>query len=291
VQQLNAQLVISETLKDIESFFFHSSKFSIKKEYCSSSKQHASIKGSGPKARLIFSKEFCHFEVKNTDDLFEVMIIVCHEVAHYLNKHTDYKDTEAIDFTAIEAWADFFGARIFLTTITYGKKTQKQIKKFSGELEQGEILSSIGRALYSIYNYFYLTNTDHRYQPARVRVLLFTSGTSSFFYRLYGELKPKFTLYVITKILNEAGLTEIISKEHADWEKESKIGEKIRTIHKEIQGHNIAITKGIKPQYIPLLVTNYQLTEAEVSRNQKVLIEQVKATGLDFEIEDFIVKA
>ena len=148
--------VANELIKDIEGFHFHSSNFKIKKEFGRASRLQASVAGIGDDKRIKLSKDICEFEITNLVDLFYVAIIVCHEVAHYLNNHTSHIDKSSVDFTALEVWADFFGARIFITAITFGSRTQKLIKRFCSEIEQEQILISIGRAIKDIYKYIYL---------------------------------------------------------------------------------------------------------------------------------------
>jgi len=61
--------------------------------------------------------------VQSVDDAMFFLIIIGHELAHYVNKHLAHTDESKIDSVAIEGWADFFGARIMFTLITYGNQT------------------------------------------------------------------------------------------------------------------------------------------------------------------------
>lgn len=283
MQNLNGKSVAEAVFKDIESFFFHSAKFAIRKEFNPSGLHHASLKGKGDSARINLSKDFCEFEIDTVENLFFVMMTVCHESAHYLNKHNDHEDSNKTDFTAIETWADFFGARIFITVITFGKRSQSLMKMFMPELNQDAVLRAIGRAMKKMYQSIYLPTTDQRYPAAIERVLIFNAGVTSFFYRIYDSLQPKWTIYMLKTMLNESELTDIAAQHNADWSRHSQIANASSSIHKSIQGVDISITKGMKPQYISLLVTNYNLSEHEKRQRGKRLEEQVKIIGLDLE--------
>ena len=280
---LLAKDVVNALIKDFESFYYNSAKFKIRKEFDSSSRLLASCVGVAERKRIRFSKDFCDFEVKTTDDLFFVAIIVCHEIAHYLNSHSEHKDQESIDFTAFEIWADYFGARIFISSITFGSKMQMLIKRFNSVIDQDKIISSIGRAILDMYESIYLPTTDKKYPSAIERVLIFNAGSTSFFYRLYGELTPQFSTKFILTILKESGLTNKASEYHRSPDEELKIQKKIIDMHKTLQGNDASITKGLKPEYYPFLTTNYIQSPQETKDNREKLYKQISDLGFNAE--------
>ncbi len=278
--------IADSLFQDIERFFYHSSGFKLRREFDSKGALHASIKGKYSDARIRLSVDFCHYEASNLDDLFYVLVILCHEVAHYLNRHNDHDDEDDLDVTAIEAWADFYGARLFMTSITFGKRTQSLILEYCAQIDQDMVLDSIGRAIRSIYNEVYIPNTDERYPPALERAFIFNSGVTSFFYRIYGDLKPEWTAHVLLKLLRNSGLSELAENHHIDWDVFSKQTARSSTIHQSLQNNEMAITVGLKPMYIPILVTNYKISKAEKQNSKNKLKEQVKSVG--FDLDDFI---
>jgi hypothetical protein len=280
VSPFNGKFVADAILKDIESFFLSSAKFSIRREFNSLGRLPVSFKGRGDQARITLSKDFCEHKINNIDELFVEMIILCHEVAHYLNKHNEHKNINKIDVTAIEAWADYFGARIFLTAITYGKKCRALIQRFMITIEYDAVLCAIGRALSKMYQSIYLPNTDRRYLPAIERVGVFNAGVISFFYRLHGNLKPAWTIYVLRKLLNEANLVQIYAAHNTNWDNQEEITRISSEIHQAIQGIDIAITKGLKPCYVRFLVTNYIVSPYEKYQKGNQLNNQTKKISL-----------
>jgi hypothetical protein len=278
--------IVEILFRDIERFFYHSSGFKIRREYDSKGAMHASIKGKYSDTRIRLSIEFCHYEVDSLDDLFYVLIILCHEVAHYLNRHNDHNDEDDIDITAIEAWADFYGSRLFMSSITFGKGIQSLMLKYCSQKDQNVILDSIGRAIRSIYDEVYIPNTDERYPPALERAFIFSSGVTSFFYRLYGELRPEWTTHVLLKLLRNSGLCDLAENHQTDWDAVSEQTARSSDIHQSLQNNEMAITVGLKPEYIPILVTNYKISETEKINSKNKLKKQIRSIGLD--LDDFI---
>lgn len=285
--KLTGKEIAEIAFKDFENFFYYSSGFSIKKEFNSQGLHHASLIGAGENTRIKFSEDFCNFEAKTLTDLYFVLIILCHEIAHYTNKHNNYTDKDKIDFTGIETWADYFGARIFMCIITFGKKTKGAMSAFDKNWDQDVVLKAMGSALSDIYKLF-INTSDARYPVPIERILTFNAGATSFFYRVYNELKPAWTIHVLTILLNESGLKDIAANHAPDWDKQAAISNRNSEIHKSIQSNNIAITKGLKPEFLSLLVTNYNLSEQEISRNKEKLQDEAKSIGLD--LEKFINK-
>jgi hypothetical protein len=268
--------VAEAIFSDLESCFYYSSKFRVDREYSESAKHHASFVGSGETSRIRMSRDFRDFEVNTMVDIFYVAIILCHECAHYLNKHNDHTDTENLDFTAIETWADYFGGRVFGVLITYGKKIKSIMTELQCEWGQKIVIENIGLAVKDIYHNIYLPNTDNRYNKPIIRVLVFNAGFISFFYHVFNELKPRFTLCVVLTIIKKAFLSEEMGSENPDWEQHSNIAGRVGDIHKSIQGYQIAITPGIKDKFVPILVTNYQLSSDEIEINKNKLIGQME---------------
>lgn len=278
---IKGKIVAEAIFKDVEGFYYHAAKFSIKKEFNSKSRHHVSLRGSGEQSRVALSKDFCEFDITSIGDLLSALIVISHEIAHYLNRHNDRQDRKEIDFTAIETWADFFGARIFMTAITFGKKSQYLIKRFIEVMHQDSVLPAVGRAIGDIYEKIYKHNTDARYPQAFERVLIFNAGTTSFFYRLFGEINPSWTIHVITTLLREAGFAERAGQHNPNWAEHDEIVKTASFIHREIQGDKASITHGLKPQYIPLLTTNYQITPDQEKSYRKKWMTEIEKIGLN----------
>lgn len=283
---MNGKTIIQDLAKDLEGFFFNN-KLSIKMEFDSNSIHHASYVGSDKNERIRFSKDLCDFEPKNLSDFFFIAIIVCHEFAHYLNSHNSTEDSDNLDSAALETWADYYGARLFMTLLTFGKRTAKSIKGFIDPINQEVILISIGKALADIHKRIYEQNTSRKYQPPLERVSIFCAGITSFFYRLYGEVKVKWSACVNLTIVRAAELAEQLGDNQVEWCTQDTIAKKVIIKHKEIQGHDYAIRKGLKPLWYSFISTNYGLSDAQIEQHKNNLVQQIEKQGIDLRDESF----
>ena len=220
--RMNGRTIIQNLASDLENFFFYN-KLSIKMEFDSDSVHHAVYVGKDNNERIRFSKDLSSFEPNNLSDLFYIAIIACHEFAHYLHRHNSTEDSDNLDSMALESWADFYGARLFITLISFGKRTVKSIKEFIDPISQEIILKSIGAALFDIYKYIYAHNTSDQYTPPFERVSIFCAGVTSFFYRLYGEVNAKLFVYVNLTIVRAAELTNQLGANQVDWSTQETI--------------------------------------------------------------------
>lgn len=284
---VTGKVIAEAVFSDLESCFYYSSKFRVAREYSNTARQPASFVGSGARSKIRMSSDFRDFKVNSLADIFFVAIILCHECAHYLNRHNDHKDSESLDFTAIETWADYFGGRVFGVIITFGKNIQKIMSKLQPGWDQKVVVEAIELAVKKIYDSVYLPNTDKRYIKPIDRVFVFNAGFTSFFYRIYNELKPDFTLWVLLTIMRSSSLSAQMGSANPDWDKHSEIAKRVGDVHKNIQQYKIAITPGIKEKYVPLLVTNYQLSSEEIEKNKSRLIDQAERFGLKIDRAHF----
>lgn len=277
---MNGKNVVIDLAKDLERFFFHN-KLNIKMEFDSNSRHNASYVGTDQNERLRFSKDFCDFQISTLRDFFFIAIISAHEFAHYLHHHNNVEDEDDIDSMSLETWADFYGARLFFTLITFGKRTNKSMSKIQSPLDQNIILHNIGLALSDVHEYIYKVNNSKKYQSPIQRVSIFCSGVISFFYRLYGTVKVEWSSYVNITILRAAGLSQSFGDENVDWPFQEELISLTLSKHREIQGRKFAITMGLKPFWYQLISTSYALSDLEVEKHKLDLIEQVESQGIN----------
>lgn len=277
---MNGKIIIQDLAKDLQGFFYHN-KLSIRIEFDSNSIHHASYVGADDKERIRFSKDICDFETKNLSDLFYVAIIACHEFAHYLNSHNSTTDVDNLDSLALETWADFYGARLFVTLITFGKRTQKSIKSFINPITQGEVLENIGKALSDVNKFIYEQNESPKYPPPPERASIFCAGVLSFFYRIYGSVNVAWSAHVNMTIIRASKLTEKLGENKVDWAAQDVITKRALNKHKEIQEQDYAIRKGVKPIWSSLINTSYDLSNSQIEEHKNHLIQQIEKQGIN----------
>ena len=260
--------IANAAFSDIESFFYHSSNFKIRKELnVANMREHASYKGEGDSARIKLSIDLCSNENHSLEDYFFTLLIICHELAHYLNYHNSHEDSETADSLAIEARADNFGAQIFLTLITFGKSTKKNMNLISSNINQ-EILSvEIGKAIGKIFTLLFSNNVSAKYPSSEHRVFLLVAGFLSFFNRFFGGLSELWTIQFILRVMRN-GNPIMMQPESDIEEKAEQISEKISEIHKDLQLKNIFMVSGLKPIYGYFLTSIFNLTDSEKEQHQ-----------------------
>ncbi len=213
------------------------------------------------------------------------MIICSHEVAHWLNKYTEHEDQAPIDSLAIESWADYFGMRLALTTLTHGRRLNEILNKFRtpalDAARSATLLSSCGFALKKVYENIYLRGSDAPGYPAPPeRVYTIAAGTISFFKRAIGKFDLGSTLFTIRNIiLTPFSNSEALSTDF-DFSKTQQTSEKIIDIHPSLKGLNEMITPRVKPEFLNLISTNY-LGHEENAEHREKLQSVVRGWGLD----------
>lgn len=166
--------------KDLESFFFHSSRFTVRREFDASVNGHASLKGSGVDTRIALSKDLCDHRHESISDYIFTLLIISHELAHFLNYHNFHYDLTPGDTVALEARADNFGAQVFATIMTFGKKTQRNMLALSEKLEQKNLTEAIGQAIGRLYAVLYTPGFHSKYPNPVHRAFATISGLLSF---------------------------------------------------------------------------------------------------------------
>ena len=280
---LTGKDVIQHAISDIEGLFKTSARVKIKIELNANQREHIMFSGSSSEtgattnnARIRFSQDVCAMPIFSADDAMFLLVIICHEVAHYLNKHhrhIDDNDKAVSDGKTIETWADFFGGLILMTIITSGKKTHTMLNKLGVDNDQNKMLESLGLAISRVYQAIYIPNISKHYLPPIQRVSVLLSSFTSFFKRLFNKFDPSWDAYVLTTILGHADLMDAYIQQEADFNELKVIRDQSISIHQTIQQQATAVTQGLKPKFEPILRTNY-INPPSVKEYKAQLMEQ-----------------
>jgi len=273
--QIFGRDVVENAFHDIEQAFLSSASFSVNRELDVPMRQHVSFVGSGEKSRIRVSKGLCDFPVVVLEDYFFVLLSVCHELAHYLNRHNDHKDQSELDYKALEVWADFFGTRLFMFLVSFRTRTRQALEKCCEQLNQEAVLKAIGKSLSEIYRTIYAGCVSDHYPPAGERVHIVNAGVLSFFYRLFGGLEPKWTLYVLMTISREARLYQQIGSTEVDMAEHEILSTRIMEIQTSLQAQRRQITPGLNPLWEPLIGTGYGVSAEQVAKNREQILAEI----------------
>lgn len=268
--------IANAAFSDVDSFFYHSTKFEVKRELnVSGMREHASYAGTNENSRIKLSSDLCAFEALTLEDYFFVLLIVCHELAHYLNFHNAHKDQGREDKVSIEARADNFGAQIFLVLITFGKSTKRNINKINGNLNQELLTVEIAKGLGRLYQQVYTQNSSRFYPKAEHRVLLTVSGFLSFFNRYFGRLEKHWTVRFVLEIIRN-GTSGMMDGDPDVVEEAEKVSKRIDTIHRDLQRGNSFMIKGMKPLFGYFVLSNFDVSNSERESHRARLLEMVE---------------
>ncbi len=269
--------------KDLESFFEDEANFTLNLELDSNSVQHASVVGIGDKLRVRLSRDFCSAQVSGIDDLHYFLFVVSHEIAHYLHSHNEHKDESDYDSKSVEAFADFFGARVMMTLLTYGQCFIKLYEELEFRFHSGEVLNSIGCAISRLAETLFNTSSD-LYSNRITRVGHCSAGITSFLDKQFSSINVQRSVDVLTRIYTAGNLPTIFKLEAEQFNMDPNLILRSDEIHKNIQGIDLGITKGVKPIFAIFIGTSYSSTEA--SRNMQMSIRRSLAQKQGFDIPE-----
>ncbi|WP_374090994.1 hypothetical protein [Methylomicrobium lacus] len=261
--------------KDLESFFFYSSKFEVKHELEVNICSLASYIGSGASSRIRVSKDFCSYSNNSLDKYFFSLFVISHELAHYLNFHNSHRDRNRDDTVAIEARADNMGAQIFATIITFGKRTKANLKNINPDINQFVLAENIGSSLGSLYSETFFPNKHPSYPDPTHRIFSMIAGLLSFFNRLFGHLPENWTMWFLLTLLRSSDLLSRTNPEDA-LNGSEEILDNIYEIHRNLQDREPLMRYGVKPPYGLFLFSNFQQSEKERKEHRARLEQMVE---------------
>lgn len=273
--------IIKAALWDIKSFFVkgRSPKFEVDIG-SRAMRDHASFAGKGNKSKLCFSKDFCSFPINNIDDYNFSLMIISHELAHYMHKHNDHIDVDTFDTKSIEAWADFFGAKVMMSLMTFGQKNMELQKELGFKFHSGDMLNSIGICLYKLACTLFNIE-DERYSNRITRVGYCAAGVTSFLDAYWGDMKVSRSMDILTRLYSQGELIEWITSENESFSLDKLIIERATEIHRNIQGYQLAITKGLKSNMIPFIDTSYRTSPVMRDLYVKFRVQQAREQGYE----------
>lgn len=206
------------------------------------------------------------------------LLMIGHEVAHLVHKHGDIWDEPQRDTVALEAWADWYGAKVVMTLLYYGPIIMRYRRHFFPQTEIDDLLKGMARAVERLVATVY--NDNPRY-PAKIeRVGLTICGVWSFL-RLM-KIKDGFDFYtrVTLYLLGTEKVHELVLFAD-DGVFDPAILARIRKLHKALQGEDAAIALGMKPEAMRFLHTTWDQSDEELMVSQALRRIELEALGHD----------
>lgn len=273
--------------EDFEHFFLPFAKPVIAIEV--NSTHHACIRGDGESARIVIPVDMAREVINEPDRLFFHLLILGHEIAHLMHRHLHRaREQDVADYRALEYWADFYGAKVVMTLITYGPRVQSIFKSFfTGTQFFETALESIGRAVGRLVQTVYVDSD--RYPKKLLRVGLTSNGITSFLRREMTDPPPIWYFSVFKRIHASPAVRELmlLNPEHAKFDIDPI--ERARDWHRTMQGASPAITPWFKPEVLEHLHTSFDQTDEERAASERIRLEELQAAG--FLLDDALLKS
>lgn len=277
--------VFKSAIHDLESFYKEEYAFRVKVNYSDNYWQHASIVGRNENSTIRFSSDCCSQRINDSRDLFVALLIVCHELAHFLNHHNYFISSEDEDNRIIEAWADNFGSKIFMVLITFGEKTSDLCKKFEVPEHAGDRVNLIGDAFKKLCNMFY-RNESKKYHYRIERMMHICAGISSFLQFYWGRLDIQLTVDIYLRLYESSGMYDIIETDLEFFPPSNDNFDKIIEIHFPLQNNQPAITLGLKKQYRKYIDTAFLKDLSMIKDYRRVFYQTAIAQAEKYEVSE-----
>ena len=282
--QLTGLDVIEAFKRDVEGFFYPDSGFVMRTVVQGI---RTVYRGNAEQGGIILSSDLASCEVDSLERMMFILLVLGHETAHLLNVHGGYRDESDEETKALEVWADFFGTKVALVSMTIGERIHGMVTSLPGGDGTRSRIEAIGSAI-GLLGTSYFETDDARYEPAPIRVATCVAGVMSSldtFWRLNGIARDvERSLALQMRLYESPAMREILGRTAAAEPDPGQITS-IRRIHQVIQGDRDAITVGMRPEPAAWLRTNYEGNEeeraAESVRQLKLLKVELARLGLD----------
>ena len=285
VRIVTGEWLAKTAAKDFETFFLPGQKIDVRIDITSIN--FPCIRTNSAGSRIIIPREMAADRIEDAANFFFHLLMVSHEIAHLVHKHTLAGRQENADHMALEYWADFYGAKVMMTLVTHGGGVSELFREFyPGESVFDEALTSIGDAVGRLVTNVYADNA--RYPSKLLRVALTCNGISSFLRHLYASISQttgrtataKWYLQVFNRVFSAPSVRELmlLSPESAAFDPEPI--ERSRAWHREMQGEGVAITPGFWPDFLVYLHTSFDQTDEERAMSEAMRVAEFRQAGL-----------
>ncbi|WEK01290.1 MAG: hypothetical protein P0Y59_06285 [Candidatus Sphingomonas phytovorans] len=238
----------------------------------------ACIRRSGDETRIVIPPDMAREEIDSPDRLFFHLLILSHELAHLVHRHLYAGVQEAADYRALEYWADFYGAKVMMTLVTFGERVNKIFRVFFPATHFFEAaLESVGRAVGRLVETVY--TDDDRYPPKLLRVGLTSNGVTSFLRHDMINPPPIWYFSVFKRVFASQPVRELMLLYPEQMDLNVDPIERARKWHREMQGDKIAITPWFKPEVVIYLHTSFDQTDEERAASERMRLEELQAAG------------
>ena len=277
--KLSGEVLANMALQDFADFFLPGHQLVIPLTI-GDTRSHASAKSRGPKRWIAISRDMADHEITDPATFLFHLLIVGHEIAHVVHEHVYAGQQEAKDHSALEFWADFYGAKVTMTLITFGSRICDSLEDFvQGASEDKKRLTYLGEAVdMMIATNVY--NAHPKYPPPLVRAGLINNGVTSFLrHNMGADFTPKMYPSIFATLMSGPSVQRLIETDALQTDFSSEPIERIQRWHREIQGNRPAITPHFRFNLLPYLHTTFDQTDGERQLSKQERLAELQAAG------------
>lgn len=242
---------------------------------------HPCIRTNASGSRIVVPPDMASDRIDSEEKLFFHLLILGHEIAHLVHRHTHAGEQEREDHRSLEYWADFYGARVAMTLVVHGRIISRVHKVLLADgADMFDSLANIGRAVGRLVETVY--SDDPRYPPRLLRAGLTNNGVTSFLrHEIMKDADPIWFYSVFKRIMGSQPVQDLMKIRPEDIEFHDDEIDRARAWHIEMQGENPAIEPWLKPQYLKYLHTSFTKSEEERAESIRIRREELRRGGFN----------
>ncbi|WP_267382198.1 MULTISPECIES: hypothetical protein [unclassified Sphingomonas] len=248
---------------------------------------NACIRRRGDDVWIALPTDMAREQITDAARMFFHLIILGHEIAHLVHRHLYAGQQETEDYRALEYWADFYGAKVMMTLVTFGPRVSQVFKHLSpagGSFVSAmeDVGAAAGRLIESVYV------PNKRYPAPLLRVGLVNNGVTSFLRHEFAgtNIDPIWYFSVYKRIFSAPATRERMIFHREEMEFDMDPVDRARRWHRDMQGDKPAIAPWLKPDVLVYLHTSFDQTDEERAASEQVRLKELQAGGLLFDEPD-----
>lgn len=247
---------------DFESFFHPAGKVSV--PIFVENVHSARVRGIGANARIIITSDMAKQEIDGPDRLHLHLLILGHEIAHIVHRHVQATPPETSDIQALEYWADFYGAKVMTTLVSFGVNISAIYKEFFPEDRFDPALRSMGSAVGTMVEGVYAINKQ--YPAPLVRVCLTTNGIICVLRRFMqaNNVDVRWMLSATLRLMLAPSTRQLMNAHPEQIEGLLEPLERARQWHLNMQKSHQPIEQWLHPDLLPFLGTTFEESEVAI---------------------------
>jgi len=257
--------IARDAMDDFENFF--EVGFGIKIALEVGDVDYAVTRGAASNAKIIISREMASEIINTPKDFFFNLLIIGHEISHAILMHNLGRHLEYFEYRSLEMWADFYGTKIMMCLITYGRNLRSMFETFFPEDPYfprdnfRAALDAIGQAVGDLCEHVYRSHSH--YPHPIVRVASIANGLISFFGREKINLHPIWPYSIIKRVYSSSPARDLKLLFGQRIEEGFAMNEPARKWHIEMQDTASEIVPGMKMKIKIHLFSSFKQTKGE----------------------------